>query len=83
LLRLSIKERKDFIADVATRVFSKKGYQTASLQDVAMEAEISKAGIYHYFVSKTDILAYILLRNSDIFLDNMPIPIVKTKNRAV
>jgi len=34
-------------------------------------AAISKAGLYHYFKSKEEILAYILIRNSDIFLDKL------------
>jgi AcrR family transcriptional regulator len=68
LLRISLEERKDFISQIATKVFSEKGYQTASLQDVAQEAKISKAGMYHYFKSKEEILARILLKNSDQFL---------------
>jgi AcrR family transcriptional regulator len=83
LLRLSTEDRKDFIANVASRVFSKKGYQTASLQDVALEAEFSKAGIYHYFKSKADILAYILLRNSDIFLDKLKQSITENQKKAL
>ncbi len=66
-----MEERKDYIAKIASRVFSEKGYQTTSLQDVAHEAEISKAGIYHYFKSKEEILAYILINNSDRFLEKL------------
>lgn len=71
MLKVSREERKDFIADIATKVFSKKGYQATSLREVALEVGVSKAGIYHYFKSKEDILAYILLRNSSIFLDTL------------
>jgi len=38
------------------------------LQDVAQRAKISKAGLYHYFQSKEDILAYLLIKNTDRFL---------------
>ena len=66
-----MKEKKNFIANVATQVFSEKGYQASSLQDISRMAAISKAGLYHYFKSKEEILAYILIRNSDIFLDKL------------
>lgn len=71
MIRISIEERKDFIAKIASKVFSEKGFQSASLQDVAGKAEISKAGIYHYFKSKEEILAYILIKNSDRFLEKL------------
>ena len=68
MLKISLEEKKNFIADAATRVFGEKGYQVSSLQDISRMASISKAGLYHYFKSKEEILAYILMRNSDIFL---------------
>ena len=68
MLRPSLEERKEYIANLAARVFCEKGYQTASLQDVAQIAKISKAGLYHYFRSKEDILAFLLIKNTDRFL---------------
>jgi TetR/AcrR family transcriptional regulator, cholesterol catabolism regulator len=71
VLRLGLAERKDFISKTATKVFSEKGYKTSSLQDVAKRANISKAGLYYYFKSKEAVLAYILIKNSDIFLKKL------------
>lgn len=71
MIKISLEEKKDFISKIATKVFSKKGYQTASLQDVANEAKICKAGIYHYFKSKEEILAYTLIKISDRFLEKL------------
>ena len=45
---------------MATKVFARNGYKAASLQDIALEAGISKAGLYHYFKNKEDILYYLL-----------------------
>ncbi|MFZ2446025.1 MAG: TetR/AcrR family transcriptional regulator [Syntrophobacteraceae bacterium] len=70
-LKLSIAERKNYIARAATTVFSLKGYQTASLEEVAHEAGISKAAIYYYFKSKEDILGYLLITHSDLFLQKL------------
>ena len=60
--------RKDKIAKIAAKVFCRKGYKTASMQDIAQGEGSSKGGIYHYFKSKDDILSYILLTNSDNFI---------------
>jgi len=83
LIKISLEERKDYIAKIASKVFSEKGYQTTSLQDVAYEAEISKAGIYHYFKSKEEILAFILITNSDRFLEKLKSSIDDIKNRGL
>ena len=51
--------RKQKIIEVAATLFCKKGYQSTSLDDVAKEIGISKAGIYHYVSSKDDLLSII------------------------
>ncbi|MCP4673678.1 MAG: TetR/AcrR family transcriptional regulator [Desulfobacula sp.] len=56
------EKRKSIIADKAIDVFFEKGYKSTSLKDIATEADISKAGIYHYFKTKEEILAYIFIR---------------------
>lgn len=68
MFRLSLEERKQYLANTAAIVFCEKGYQAASLQDVARKAKISKAGVYHYFKTKEDILALILIQHTDVFL---------------
>ncbi len=61
MLRISLEERKTYIARAAMEVFLEKGYKTASLQEIAESIEITKAGIYHYFRTKEEILAFILI----------------------
>ena len=51
--------RKQKIIEVAATLFCKKGYQSTSLDDVAKEIGISKAGIYHYVSSKDNLLSII------------------------
>jgi AcrR family transcriptional regulator len=68
LFRLSLDERKEYLANTAAIVFCEKGYQATSLRDVAGKAKISKAGVYHYFKTKEDILALILIQHTDLFL---------------
>ncbi|MBU2647362.1 TetR/AcrR family transcriptional regulator [bacterium] len=56
----STEDRKARIAEIATDIFIEKGYKSTSLQDIAQVAGITKAGIYHYFKTKEDILYHIL-----------------------
>ena len=74
---IGLKERKDHIANIATQVFSAKGYQSATLQDISRKTQLRKAGMYYYFKSKADILAYILMRHSDEFLNLLKLCIKK------
>jgi len=58
---LSRREREKLahraeIIDAALRVFARKGFFQATLDEVAQEAEFSKGALYLYFSSKEDIL---------------------------
>ena len=46
----------DSLTDVALRVFARKGYDGASMDDVAAEAGITKASIYHHVSGKEELL---------------------------
>ncbi|GAB4332665.1 MAG: TetR/AcrR family transcriptional regulator [Dehalococcoidia bacterium] len=43
----------------AARAFARKGYQAASMDDIAQEAGLAKGHIYHYFAGKEDIFTQI------------------------
>lgn len=50
------KQRVDAILDAAQRVLAEKGMETATVNDVANEAELGKGTLYLYFKSKEEIL---------------------------
>jgi len=52
--------QRERIAQAATDIFIEKGYKGTSLQDIALSVGITKAGIYHYFKTKEEILYHIL-----------------------
>lgn len=67
--------RVDEIADAAAGVFEEKGYNAATLGDVAARLGVTKGGIYHYIESKEQLLFLIfdklidfVLRESDQIL---------------
>ncbi len=63
------EQRKVDIIDAAESVFFSKGWQTATMDDVADAAELSKATLYLYFKNKEELYAAILLRGSEMLYD--------------
>jgi len=55
----------DRLTDVALRVFAERGYDGASMDDVARAAGITKAGIYHHVAAKEALLERGLRRALD------------------
>jgi TetR/AcrR family transcriptional regulator, cholesterol catabolism regulator len=53
------RNRAQDVIEAAIRVFHKKGYASASIQDVAEEVGVLKGSLYHYIDSKEDLLARI------------------------
>lgn len=51
---------KQSILDCAANLFASKGFASTSINEVAAAAGLSKAGIYHYFDSKSEILRAML-----------------------
>jgi len=63
--KLSRREREKAahhqeILDAAIKIFAKKGFYEATLDEVAQEAEFSKGALYLYFSNKEDLLATIV-----------------------
>jgi TetR/AcrR family transcriptional regulator, cholesterol catabolism regulator len=63
------RDRREEVLDAAIRVFHKKGYASASIQDVAEEVGVLKGSLYHYIDSKEDLLARIFEDSADHFLE--------------
>ena len=54
--------RKNQILDAATKVFVRRGFQHARMDDIVEESGLSKGTLYWYFKSKEDIINAILHR---------------------
>lgn len=53
--------RTESILEAAKKVFFSKGYAKATMDEIALEAEISKPTIYQYFKSKDDLFFSLML----------------------
>lgn len=56
------QERRESILDAAETVFFKKGYDRCSMEEIAREAQLSRALLYVYFKDKAAMLRAIGLR---------------------
>ncbi|PKO19038.1 MAG: hypothetical protein CVU39_00370 [Chloroflexi bacterium HGW-Chloroflexi-10] len=61
-------ERKAQILAAASRIFLKKGFETARMEEIAEEAGLSIGGLYWYFKSKEEVIFSLMddLINSDL-----------------
>ncbi|MCB2191140.1 MAG: TetR/AcrR family transcriptional regulator, partial [Deltaproteobacteria bacterium] len=49
------EQRRETILDAAKQVFSRKGYQGATMEEIAARAELSPATLYLYFNNKSEL----------------------------
>lgn len=71
----AFKLREDAILDATTKILGAKGFDLMTMDDVAIEAGISKPSLYKHFKSKEDLVGEAMIRliNGAIErLDNMP-----------
>ena len=59
--------RRREILETAARLICEKGYQGASLRDIAAACGLTKAGLYHHCRSKDDLLLEIMMYGMDLF----------------
>ena len=63
-------QRSDIIS-AAAQIFRVKGYQAASMQDIADAVHLQKASLYHHVESKQEILLTILNQALDLLIADM------------
>lgn len=52
--------QKDKIIVAATEVFTRKGFEKTTIEEIIREAGCSKGGFYHHFKSKDEVLEHII-----------------------
>ncbi len=59
-----MEERRNQILDAAVAAFSRNGFHQTTIEDIRLEAELSRGAVYHYFKSKEDIIDGIRQRSA-------------------
>ncbi len=66
-----VAARREAILDAAARLFARKGITSATMADIAAEADLSAGAIYRYFASKNELLRAVfdeaVTRNQQLF----------------
>ena len=68
---LQQKMRRKQILDAAKRLFHAKGFSSATMEDIAKEAELSPAAIYLYFKNKDDLYVSLNLQLLEYLSDKL------------
>lgn len=64
-------EKQNKIIDAALLSFGTNGYKKASINDIAKEAGISKAMVFHYFGTKKELYFYLLNLCANILMNEV------------
>ena len=64
------EQRREAIVDQAAELFASRGFNGASVADLANSCQTSKSLIYHYFPSKEDILFEVMTSHIDQLLND-------------
>lgn len=72
--------RRNDIIDAAEEVFFSKGYDVATMDDVAQKAEFSKRTVYVYFNSKEQLYFEIMVRGYKILIEMIEAALAERKN---
>jgi AcrR family transcriptional regulator len=62
-------KRRQAIVEAAAHLYARRGFQGASIADLAKACGTSKALIYHYFTSKEDMLYEVMAAHLDDLVD--------------
>ena len=65
--------RRELIKNSASRLFSLQGYTNTTIEQIALEAELSKATIYLYFKSKEELFFSIVEKSLTDCLDRLDV----------
>jgi len=60
------EHRRDEILNAAQKVFFEKGLQSATMDEIAEAAELSKGTLYLYYGSKEDLYLAVMMRGFDV-----------------
>jgi len=64
-------ERRELLLGVAKRIFAERGFQSATMDDIAKEAGFTKPILYQYFESKTDLYHEIVTQTAQKLIDKL------------
>jgi AcrR family transcriptional regulator len=77
-----MSKTKRAIFEAAIKVFSKNGYDAATMDDMAQEAGVAKGTLYYHFKSKEELFKYIITEGMEIIKERLR-EVVENENSAL
>jgi AcrR family transcriptional regulator len=68
---MSGRERREQLLDIGRSIFGEKGYEAASIEEIAQRAGISKPVVYEHFGGKEGLYAVVVDRETSKLLDRI------------
>ena len=65
------KRKKELIYEQAAQLFKEKGYQSASMRDLAERVDLKVSSLYSHIGSKQELLQKICFDNAQLFIDGI------------
>jgi AcrR family transcriptional regulator len=70
-VRMTGKERREQLLDVARALFAEKGFEVTSIEEIAHRAGVSKPVVYEHFGGKEGIYAVVVDREMQYLMDHI------------
>jgi AcrR family transcriptional regulator len=70
-VRMTGKERREQLLDVARALFAEKGFEVTSVEEIAHRAGVSKPVVYEHFGGKEGIYAVVVDREMEALMDQI------------
>lgn len=82
-VRMSALQRRDQLIEVSRHVFAEKGFDAASIEEIAAEAKISKPVIYEHFGDKESLYAIVVDREMTLLMSMMTESLTSDRPRVL
>src|SRR5918999_5498455 len=70
-VRMTGSERREQLLEIGREVFADKGYEAASIEEIAQRANVSKPVVYEHFGGKEGLYAVVVDREVRSLLDRI------------
>jgi AcrR family transcriptional regulator len=71
--RMTGRERREQLLDIGRTIFAEKGFEAASIEEIALRADISKPVVYEHFGGKEGLYAVVVDREMRDLLDRIAV----------
>lgn len=78
---MSGRERREQLLDVGRAIFAQKGYEAASVEEIAQRAGVTKPVVYEHFGGKEGLYAVVVDREMRTLLDRISLSLTADRSR--